>query len=226
MTRNEVISRIQKLQKFTTQNGCTEHEALRAAEAIARLVDEHQLSETELRREQSTCRNGTDGYVGPTQWAITTPAIGRLFSVVIYTESDNISIGGLSMPVTRLHAFGYPTDVEAALAMTQLCYTAIATETEQWRKNHKGQALSFRTGMAARLKQRIYDLIPRRNSTALIPLKNQLVKQEFAKTGVYLRSATHSTARDRNAFAAGQAAANRVALNREARIGSTKRIGQ
>lgn len=226
MTRAETIARIQKLQRFTTQNGCTEAEATRAIEAIARLMAEHQLSEAELRTEQSSCRDGSDGFVGPAEWAITTVGIGHLFSVIIYTEPYTVDLGdGLGcLEGKKLHAFGYPTDVEAALAMAQLCFTAIATECETWRKHNRGNTHSFRIGMAERLNQRILDLIPRSTSTALVPLKKALVKQEFVKTGVQLRNVTRNTARDQNAYAAGVSAANRVALSREARLGQTRRI--
>lgn len=73
------------------------------------------------------------------------------------------------------------------MAMAQLCFTAIATDCETWRK--LGNAHSFRMGMADRLNQRILDLIPRSTSMALVPLKRQLV----AKTGVHLHNVNRST---------------------------------
>lgn len=235
-TRQDAIRKIQRLSQMTIANGCSEAEAATAMEHITRLRAAHGLSEAELRAEARSCGLG-EGFlfIGPRDWATCLHAISRLFNVISYTEYDTITIFDDMIEGRRLRVFGYPLDVASATAMAELCYTAIASETEAYRKqpNTTGRGrrnfASFRYGMAERLHERILALLPKANtsqSMALVPLKDQLVKSEWEKMGIHLVSAPSKSYRDAASLAAGRSAANRVDLGHAAKLGATKQIGR
>ena len=54
MSKETIIARLRKLRRMTTSRGCTEAEALAAAEKAAQLMREHRLSEAEIELDWQT----------------------------------------------------------------------------------------------------------------------------------------------------------------------------
>ena len=53
--RQRILDKIRKLQTKTTSMGCTEAEALAAAQAVGRLLDEYGLTMTDVELQSTTC---------------------------------------------------------------------------------------------------------------------------------------------------------------------------
>jgi hypothetical protein len=234
--RDSVISRIQKLQKMTTERGCSESEAVIAARKVAELIAEHNVNDTELRlrTDAKGCLHDELLIFGvqTTGWLSVTAAISRLFSVQSWYSKEFEDPFGIGLVERRLsvHYYGYPEDVAAAVAMTSICRVAIETELIRWKKNSKGNNESFRIGMASRLYERILDMIPTTqpsNSRSLIPLKNQLVNEEFAKycreNRLRLGTEGGRHIRDHSAYSAGRRRAENVSLRGRKEVGSSQR---
>jgi hypothetical protein len=236
--RDAIIAKIQKLRAMTIQNGASENEASVAAAAIARLMAEWDISQSEadVRREASRC--GQDYFCilreSPHEWRQVEIGIKRLFHLKVWASQFSEDILGLGWPqyFTKISFFGLPADVEAGRSLAEICHTAIANESlaesnRMGRAKGKAQYLaSFRYGMAERLKERIIELIPVvPTGTGLIVLKNQLVTEEFAKLGISLRNEGIRIQLNPTAFAAGQTAAGRVNLGQSRQVSGTKALG-
>jgi hypothetical protein len=241
--RESIIDRIRKLSKMTTERGCSESEALTALEMANRLIAEYDIEQDELtiREDARGCIKDEfieiKSVIG--EWTRVMGAIQSLYNCKVWFQSreDDLLGIGLVMKLKVVNIYGFPTDVAAALAMTSICHTAIATESERWGKENRIRSAKrhadFQAGMAIRLAERIREMKPTANlatGTSLMVLKDQLVKDEFAQycreQGLHLRPRTARRINDQAAFASGKAAGNRVDLGRGDRVSnSTKAIG-
>lgn len=233
--RERAIDRIRKLRRMTVANGCTEAEALLALQRIAELIATYDLTDSEvnLRQDRGSCTKGLYSELRSTHadWTLVCASIAKLFHCRAYQEFVFEDVFGLGTKekILQVVFFGYPQDVEACEAMTEICYTAINTESGKLKRPRKLILQSFRQGMIQRLRERIKDMAiaqaPVSGSTALIVLKDQLVTEEFAKLNMRFRKTHTSTMSvDESAYAAGQAAADRVNLGNRAYVGATKRL--
>lgn len=227
--RDAIIARIQKLRKMTETAGATEAEAQTAIAMIAKLMAQHGLTETETQLKADAEGMITDYIIlwqtGVDEWSMLPAAIGKLYHTRPYYQrgtEDILEIGQMTS-CTYVKFFGYPIDVAAACATMQLCATAVNVESCAF----KGRAIdkySFRKGMIDRLRERIQEITTQRDATAptgtgLMVLKNQLVREEFARVGPRLGN-THICDRAVNAsaVAAGRAAGERVDLANRTKV--------
>ena len=121
--------------------------------------------------------------------------------------------------------FGFPADVCGAVALTAIVACALVTESDIYLKKHgggKSAGTSFRRSMASRLQERIRALkiVPVSTGTALVVLKDQLVKAEFAKLGIRLTTVPSSSYKhNEHASASGRAAGDRVNIGQQSAPG-------
>jgi hypothetical protein len=236
--RLAIIAKIRKLSGITTDRGASEAEANYAAQRVAALVAEHDVSATELsvRADASACI--TDEFTelnAADDWLPCATLIARVYGCRVWmcTEMDDPFDLGLPMRVRRIRYFGCPVDVAACVATTAIIYTGLQTESAAF----KGDRASFRLGMSHRLQARLGELWDRKRreyagaptGSALIVLKDQLVTEEYAKLNMRLSS--HRTAgrgRPVNsaAFAAGQAAGARAQIDPSAALYGARGITQ
>lgn len=240
--RESIIERIRKLSKMTTERGCSEAEALSALAMANKLIQEYDVDQDELRIREDARGCIKDEFIEVKsvigEWTRVMGAIQSLYNVKVWFESreDDILGIGLVMKLKVVNVYGFPTDVAAALAMTSICHTAIATESERWGKEHRVRSAKrhadFQAGMAIRLAERIKEMKPApqmATGTSLMVLKDQLVKDEFAQycreQGLRFRPMNARRINDQGAFNAGKAAGNRVDLGGSGRVSnSTKAI--
>jgi hypothetical protein len=166
---------------------------------------------------------------GITDWRVRDPNNPKRFII----KNDN----------QHVFFFGTPTDVEAAQHLWNVIMKAEGTELASYkdsdeyvnflpvRGNRRSLLSSFSHGMGDRLNDRLALLAEesRKNvkeeearraahaiptGTSLIVLKQQLVEQEWKKTGIKLQSSTSAGASNENAYHAGTAAGGRVNLGR------------
>lgn len=215
-----IVSKIKALLAKTVENGATEAEALMAAQKAGELMDKYELTMSEIEVREESCEEDTvnvgNKKAHPVQYVAMT--IGA------FTDT-RVWMGG---PGKTIHFFGLKKDVQIATYLTQMLRRAIDSEWETYKNsalyqmdpNHgRSQRASFMNGMAGRLSKRLREMKQQREQakptgTSLVPVKNQIVEQEFKKLGMKLTSTTNRTSiRSSGAYHAGVAAGNRVNIN-------------
>ena len=232
---SRVKARIKALAERTVSNGCTEAEAMAAAEMVGRLLERYALTMEEIDLREARCvqveiplagrqRRPIDGCV---------PAIARCCDCKVWLARDK------DRP--RYVFFGFETDTALAAYLYQVIDRAILEELERFRAARpalrgvdlRQASTSFQQGMAARLAERLESLqrereasVARQRSTgtALMLVKQTVVEEAFRGTAVRLVSARRSGMRLNGAFRDGYAAGNQVNLNRPLKGGGRGRL--
>lgn len=214
--REKLAARIRALRAKTVENGCTEAEALAAAEKLAQLLADHNmtLDEADLRASPFTRHDHTGvGAVGLKLWKVA-------LAVAELTHTRTWS-GGRDAP-TGVTFLGLSHEVEVASYMLSICERAMQTEAANLMRAVRGlphikqaaKVVPFVDGMADRLAARIRDMIPPVvPGKGLIVLRNALIDQEMARRGIEIESGRARRPLDTAAYHAGRAAADKVALN-------------
>lgn len=231
--------RIKALTDKTVANGCTEAEAMTAAEMVGRLLERYALSMDEIEVREARCvqaevplggrrRRPIDGCV---------PAIARFCDCKVWLaraaqHDPDAADAERTQPGSRYVFFGFESDTALSTYLFAVIDRAIATETAAFRQvNPQFRAVrlrrasaSFQHGMAARIATRLDAMhrtreaavqARRATGTALILAKHRVVEDAFRDTEVRLVSMTAVGQRPiAAAFRDGWAAGERVNLNR------------
>jgi hypothetical protein len=217
--------------KKTTSNGCSEAEALTAAEMIGKLMQEYDLSMSEIEfknEEFLTLTIDTDS-------RIAAPIHSVINSIGLYTDTKVWFTRGAKIVYSF---FGTKKDTEIAGFLYNLLVGAIKMETESFKKtdsyklsslNGRTKTSSFANGMATRLSHRLQEMKREQEvknestSTSLVPVnKMSIVLDQFGKLNIGLKtSVRRTTAGSYDAYRAGQAAGDRVNINGGLRAGNT-----
>jgi len=197
---DRLIGRIQALRAKTVEQGCTEQEALAAAEKVAELLDRYGLSLSELDLQQQACEGvsvDTDRKrVGPVDDCV--PAIAAFFDCRVWGEK------GASGTLRHVF-FGLPADVAAARYLYELVERAFETETARFRTGETYAAVdtrmrrtatnSFQIGLARGITAKLRALREAREVTLrgtsgrdLVVAKAAVVDEELAKLGLQFRA--------------------------------------
>jgi hypothetical protein len=221
-----VKARIKALADKTVSNGCTEAEAMAAAEMVGRLLERYALSMEEIDVREERCvqievpiggkqRRPIDGCV---------TAIARFCDCKVWVSRDAV--------IPSYVFFGFEADVTLASYLFKVIDRAIRTEVATFRAAHprltgvslRSASKSFQQGMAARVADRLAEMHRERDAsvaaqrstgTALVLVKHQVVENAFRHTEVRLVSAGRLRLVRRNgAFRHGLAAGDRVNLSR------------
>lgn len=201
---DKLRTRIQGLRAKTVDNGCTEGEALAAAEKVAELLDRHDLSLTDIeireapceRREYETHRKKRiplDDCIG---------AIAEFCDCRVWREKDQAGEG-------RYVFFGLRADVEVAHYLTEVIDAAVRSELGRYKTSpdyqrfkHQERHLanaSFALGMVASIADKLMAMKAGRdqvnNSTGrgLVVLKAAVVDTELDKLDLKLRTVHRSS---------------------------------
>jgi hypothetical protein len=236
---SRVKGRIKALTEKTVANGCTEAEAMAAADMVGRLLERYALSMDEIEIRTARCvqvevplggrrRRPIDGCV---------PTIARFCDCKVWlaraaardleqSDVDRTRLG------SRYVFFGFETDTALATYLFVVIDRAVITETTAFRQlnpRFRGVRLrqasaSFQHGVVARVSERLDAMrrardatvrAQRSTGTALILAKDRVVEDAFRETDVRLvgmvAMGPHVIT---TAFRAGWAAGDRVNLNR------------
>jgi len=219
--REDLIKKIRALLAKTVENGCTEEEALKAAEKAAELMAKYDLEMDEISVEEA----GIDERVFPLD-----PALERHFINVCKAISELCGVrtwSELNIAGTRERQkfFGLPHDVEVAGYLAEICERAMKRELEVLRREcafytpHKRSRKidSFFEGMSERLQKRIRELAWARSKAtgfALVPVKDAVIEAEMQKRGIELRkSRLGYRDLDPHSYKSGLIAGDKVTLN-------------
>lgn len=207
--------RISALMAKTVANGCTESEALAAAEKVGELMDRYGLTYSDLEIKQERCRQheATDRRHDVD---LVASAIARFCSCQFWYEAG------------RIQYFGLPIDVVIAKYMTDLCRSAmdvgfetfLRSSTRPREQTRRALRKPFMVAMANRLSLRIEGLASERearattaNGMALVVVKKAVVEEQFRALDLKLTPRRASRYRDNDAAReAGRAAGDRVSL--------------
>lgn len=222
---DKLKARIQALRAKTTDNGCTEGEALSAAAKVAELLDRHDLSLTDVeirdapceRREYQTHRNKRiplDDCIG---------AIASFCDCRVWREKSPAG-------ETRYVFFGLRSDIEAAHYLTELIDSAVRAELGRYkttadygRFRHQDRHLanaSFTLGMVASIADKLTAMKARRDQANngagrdLVLLKASVVDAELEKLDLKLETVRRTgRAVSPKAYAAGGVAGASLAIH-------------
>ncbi len=218
---SRLLQRIRGLRAKTVDQGCTEQEALAAAEKVAELLDRYGLSLGELDFRAQPCDGAgvqtTRKRMAPLDHCV--PAIAAFFDCRVWAEHPG---GG---PMNYVF-FGLRADVAAAQYLYELVDRAFETETNLFRAGpvyesmtgeRRGATTSFQTGLAAGICDKLQTIRAARaqrqsSGRDLVVMKAAIVDEEIAKLGLLLHVKTVGSASKRvleDAFVAGQEAAER-----------------
>jgi hypothetical protein len=217
-----LLQRIQALRAKTVAQGCTEKEALAAAEKAAELLDRHGLSLGELEYRAQPCE-GIGIQTNRRRFApidSCVPGIAAFFDCRVWVEQ----VEGRAL---RHVFFGLRGDVAAAQYLYDLVERAFLTETEVFRASElygqmagarRSATHSFQVGLSRGICDKLAQMQTARDATRrsgsgrdLVPMKAALVDEAVTKLGLDLH--TRELGRGRrvltDAFTAGEAAGQR-----------------
>jgi len=213
-------ARIQALRAKTVEQGCTEEEALAAAEKVAELLDRHGLSLSELEMRRQTCEGAAieTGRKRRAPIDDAVPTVAHFCDCRYWIETG--SDGEL-----RFVFFGLPADVTAARCLYDLIAEAVVVETAMFKagplyaEHHShqraGATRSFQTGMIHEIAGKLADLKRRRGQATLkssgrdlVPLKADIVEEEMGRLGMRFTEKTVRAGRSvlKDAYHAGRVA--------------------
>lgn len=209
-------ARIRALAEKTVQNGCTDAEALAAAEMVGRLLDRYMLTMDEVQLRASPCIQAVVPMAGRRRGPIDgcVPAIARFCHCIVWLEEAEVTPPSPALsrppgqrsghrPGKRYVYFGFEADVQMAVYLHAIIARAIATETEGFRQADqrlKAARLrlatrSFQHGLVTRLAERLATLHAERETglrtetvrgTALVLAKHSVVAEAFRETKIRL----------------------------------------
>jgi hypothetical protein len=223
-------TRIQGLRSKTTDNGCTEAEALSAAAKVAELLDRYDLSLTDFeirdvpceRREYETYRKKRvplDDCIG---------AIANFCDCRVWREKN---LAGEA----RYVFFGLRSDVEVAHYLTELIDNAVRSELGRYKNSaayrrfrhqdrHMANA-SFNLGMVASIADKLTamkrerDAVNNGTGRDLVILKASVVDAELEKLDLKLRRVRRATRMvSPTAYEAGETAGASLPINPGIRV--------
>lgn len=221
LKRDSIIKKIQLLKSKTTDNGCSEAEALSAANMISKLLIEYDLTMTDVEvKAQEFLTNiiELDGSVKKPIHDLVY-AIGIFCDVKPWYKKGNRKF--------QYSFFGAKKDTEFAEYLFSLLSNSMEFEYRKYQKTDEYKAIGGRSarsnffkGMTTRLSKRLQDMkkenIQKSNETGLILYnKMALVNSEFGKLNMRLKTErTKSTITDYSAYISGQKAADKINITR------------
>lgn len=230
----KVKARIRALAARTVERGCSEAEAMVAAQKVGELLDVYGLSMSEVELREELCVQRSLVFADPRR-----AALKWLFPAVLrFTECRGWTVGR-----TEFALFGLEPDVQMAEYLLHVIAGALAFEERRFRdspdyaaKRKPAQAVlrSFRSGFAARVSDRLDAMAEAREAaaeaaraatptgTALVVLKEQRLHDGFKRLGIRLTTVhRRMTVHDRGAYGRGREAGGRVGLDRPVEGGAT-----
>jgi len=235
-----VKARIKALTEKTVANGCTQAEAMSAAEMVGRLLERYALNMDEIEIRASRCMQREVPLGGKRRRPIDgcIVSIARFCGCKVWlaqaTDEKGTSAGEPARGKCYIF-FGFETDAELATYLFNVINRAVTTETGSFKAAHPRlravrlrQATSgFQHGLVARVADRLDAMHAEREATvkaqratgtALMLAKHQVVDDAFRETDVRLVSMSAVGAQvDGRAYREGWAAGEKVNLSRPMR---------
>ena len=222
---DKLKTRIQGLRSKTTDNGCTEAEALMAAAKVAELLDRYDLSLTDVEIRHAPCerrayetrrkkRIPLDDCIG---------AIAKFCDCRVWREKNPAG-------EAQYVFFGLRSDVEVAHYLTELVDTAVRSELGRYKNSadyrrfrHQDRYVanaSFALGMVASIADKLLAMKADRDEAVrgtgrdLVILKAAVVEAELEKLNLTFRKGRRAGRTvSQSAYEAGGEAGASMAIN-------------
>lgn len=194
---NRLRARINALRTKTVDQGCTEEEALAAAEKVAELLDRYGLSLGEAEIAKQTCETFAieTGRKRGAPFDLCIPALGAFCDCRVWMEkSPDEEI--------RYIVFGLPGDIAGARYLHEMIERAFITETGRFKAGdlygahpsgqRRSATASFQTGLANGICRKLGEIKAARDALRasggreLVLVKSASVDEEFDKLGLSL----------------------------------------
>lgn len=224
VNKEQLLKKIRALHAKTTENGCSEAEALAAAEKAAELLDHYGFAHSDLL-EKEDLHEATYTDVNGQQEFLRNlgPAIAEYCDVKFFLRGRATDV--------KLVFFGRESDLETAKYLMSVFKYAFKREWNVYWVNYDRTGeksewyhvnKSFRDGMSRRLSERLHEMKAARNKHVdqethktgqeLVELKNALVDNAFAEKYKLKKSRQRYYKLDKN-FTAGYKAGDNVSIN-------------
>lgn len=222
--REKIAAQVRALRAKTVENGCTEAEAIAAAEMLAKILarEDMTLDEAELRESPFARHTEThDNWVGERLWKIA-DGISVMVGVRYWVERPG--------EAPTVNFFGFDHEIDIARYLLEICRGAMEREQRRilrdprlvTRARQRRAVTPFLDGMADRLRQRLIDLKPKApTGTGLVVVRDALID---AAMPVKTRDRSARGSRSLEAgYLQGVMAGDRVALNQGVGHGAESR---
>lgn len=223
--RNQILDTIRNLRAKASDAASTEAEAMAAASIAAKLLQKHDVKETELEIKKDGAKHGA------TDQAKVLPEVLNYCAVAIekMTETECYQVGA------QINYIGIPSDVEMALYLSEMLVGAskrawytVGSELYGLSFAQMTKArLSFYQGFGVALHNRLMQMATERaeartaargnsTGTALVMAKGSIIKTKMAEMGLELVEGEKRKigAVDPSAYKAGSEMGHKVNLNR------------
>ncbi|BAE49231.1 DUF7168 domain-containing protein [Paramagnetospirillum magneticum] len=218
---DKLKARLQALRAKTTANGCTEEEALAAAAKVAELLDQHDLSVSDLDIREEQCERAVIDTRRKQRQPISAcvPAIAAYCDCKVWLEKDEAGI--------RYVFFGLRPGIEMAHYVYDVVMAAMRggwdhyVRSQRFIHHRRDEKSSFQFGMAVSIAEKLIamkderDEANRRSSGRdLVVVRHAVVDAEYEKLNLNLRRGRASGKKvEASAFQAGQTAGQSLALH-------------
>lgn len=209
--RQKLLAKVKALLAMTVERGCTEAEALSALTKARALMDEHDITDTDLTFGGETCAVNTqtkdDRY----------DVRARLATAVgVFCGCKGFKNG-----IERIAYVGLYSDTVFAHWLLDTLDSFINRECETWLTNNpkrqrvrRLETRGFLWACADRVAQRLYELAPQRQTTDLMVQKNALIDAAMAQAGLRLHERFTLRKVDPAAVHAGRDAGDRATFDK------------
>ncbi len=236
---DKIKTKIFHLLAKTVEAGCTEAEAMTAAEKAGELMDHYCLSISDIQIKQIDCKHVKvvlDTVIGGTLH-------GCIGGIAKYCDCKCWFSRGRKQykgPVTRgatYHFFGLEPDAMMAEYLYKVIDAAFDTELKRFKKSdayhntsrRKAATASFKVGFSSGIVSRLLEMKREREAELanrqreertgrnLVVVKMEKVEEDFEELGVHLNKGKKGARRCSSnwaAYGAGQTASDRVNLNK------------
>ena len=167
-----LTEKLRALMNKTTDRGCTEGEALAAADKVSELMDKYGLSKEQLQLDSAPdeCEESSFNFNGHRK---THPVVMCMTTIGKYTSTQPWYKKGGKFVATYTF-FGLPSDVKVACWLLQTFHSAMNLSYRIYADNYPGDfevnghtvRKAFMQGMGYRLIERLQELIDRRETPA------------------------------------------------------------
>jgi hypothetical protein len=228
---SRVKARIKALTEKTIANGCTEAEAMAAAEMVGRLLERYALSMDAIEIRTDGCVAAIARFCDCKVWLARAASPDPMQQKAAASASSNCYV-----------FFGFETDTALATYLFAVIERAVKTETASFRQLNprlrgvrlRRASASFQHGLVARVSDRLDAMHRARDATVraqrstgtdLIVAKNRVVEEAFGEIDIRLvRMAATGRRMITTAFRAGWAAGDRINLNRPVTGDATRQL--
>lgn len=232
--RENILRKIRGLQAMTMDNGCTELEAIAAAGMMGRLLEQYNLTltEVEIRAEGACVTNEMDtGRKTDHPVSRVMTGIAGLTNTKVWKRKSIRQQRGPMIGTIKHCFFGHKQDTLIAEYLYMFAFHAL----EQGGREATAMGIKSRTsymyGMADRMcktleEMKIMEVQSKKNNcTSLLVVKDQVVQAEFQKLNLNLRSSGGTSLVNNNAYDNGVEAGAKVKFNPALSQRATKPAG-